>query len=388
MRSVLTVTMALMIALAGASFASPGGVASAANRYFVDETGHILADPFLTYWGHTDGMRRFGLPVTEPVTIRDRPAQYFEFGVLRARSSSKDDPQIEPMRVGSHLLAERHDPTRLAAGRRIGGDRSAPSFRSRGEPDNERVRFDEATGHTISGRILGAYDDLGGEAYLGRPLSESYVTGGMRVQWFQYGRVQWRLSDERVELAPVGFELAVARGEAIDRISRGDLARFDPTRFRRFGGDGTIPEARGPFDPVAVRIPAIGIEAKIEQVPIVAGVMEVPQDAWNVGWYPTISTPGEFTNVVVAGHRDWWSIGPVVFYNLERLNRGDKVYLLGADGAGFTYRVVDRWMIDGDTHAGEIVSDTGTETLTLITCGGAFSGGEYENRVIVRAERI
>ncbi|MGH2560553.1 MAG: sortase [Thermomicrobiales bacterium] len=388
MRAVVTMATALLIALAGASTAAPTSALSATNRYYVEDTGHILAEPFLTFWAHRDGKQRLGLPVTEPVSIRDRPAQYFEFGVLRARSTSADDPLIEAMPAGSDLLAARHDPARLVTGRRVGGDRAASNFRSRGEPENNRVHFDETTGHTISGRILGSYEDFGGAEHLGRPLSESYVAGGMRVQWFERGRLQWRLGNDRVALAPVGLELAVARGVATGRVSGDDLALYDPGRFRGYAGDGTIPRAIGPFEPVEIRIPAINIDAKIEQVPIVNGAMAVPRDAWNVGWYPTISTPGEFTNVVLAGHRDWWNIGPVVFYNLERLNPGDKVYLLAEDGAGYTYQVVERWMIDGDTPAGEVVSDTGTETLTLITCGGAFNGAEYENRVIVRAERI
>jgi LPXTG-site transpeptidase (sortase) family protein len=388
MRGVATVIVVVLIAAAGATFVLPSPAAALENRYHVEETGHVLADPFLTHWAQANGKQTLGLPVTDVVELRDRDAQYFEFGVLRARSTSARDPKIEPMAAGADLLAARHEPMRLVAGRRVGGERTASSFVARAEPTNDRIAYDESTGHTISGRILRVYKELGGMDQFGQPLSDSYVTRGMRVQWFEYGRLQWRLDDERVELGPVGLELAIARGEPTGRAERGDLATFDPSRFRGYRGDGTIPQAPGPFEPVALRIPAIEIDAAIEEVAIVGGAMGVPQDAWNVGWYPTISMPGEFTNVVLAGHRDWWNIGPVVFYNLERLNPGDKIYLLGDDGSGFTYRVVDRWLIDNDTHAGEIVSDTGAEMLTLITCGGAFNGVEYENRVIVRAERI
>lgn len=387
-RGAVAAAIAIVIAAIGGGAPHAAVAAAVENQYYVDATGHILADPFLTHWAQMEGKSTLGLPVTEPVTIRDLPAQYFERGVLRARTTSERDPQIAPITAGADLLAARHDPDRLVAGRRVGGDRTAPDFRSRPAPDNDRIRYDEATGHTISGRILGAYDDLGGEDRFGKPLSESYVARGMREQWFEYGRLQWRLSDERVEAAPVGFELAVARGEAIGRVERGDLARFDPDRFRRYVGDGTLPQAMGPFAPVAIRIPAISIDASIERVPVVEGVMEVPQEAWNVGWYPSIATPGQFTNVVMAGHKDWWNIGPVVFYNLELLNPGDKIYLIGEDGMGFTYQVARRWLVDGNTNAGEIVSDTGHETLTLITCGGSFNGAEYDSRVIVRAERI
>jgi LPXTG-site transpeptidase (sortase) family protein len=90
----------------------------------------------------------------------------------------------------------------------------------------------------------------------------------------------------------------------------------------------------------------------------------------------------------MAGHKDWWNVGPVVFWNLDKLAPGDKIYLIGKNGKGFTYVVTRAWQIDADTDAGVVVNDTGAETLTLITCGGDFDGSEYLLRQIVRAERM
>ena len=96
-------------------------------------------------------------------------------------------------------------------------------------------------------------------------------------------------------------------------------------------------------------IPAIDVDAKIESVAVTNNVMQVPLDEWNVGWYPSMSSPGEWSNVVMAGHKDWWGVGPVVFWNLDKLRSGDKIYVIGPDGSGATYEVTLSWMIDATT---------------------------------------
>ncbi len=44
--------------------------------------------------------------------------------------------------------------------------------------------------------------------------------------------------------------------------------------------------------------------------------------------------------------------------------------------------------VDASINANSLIEDTGTESLTLITCDGHFNGTEYVSRRIVRAERI
>ncbi len=82
--------------------------------------------------------------------------------------------------------------------------------------------------------------------------------------------------------------------------------------------------------------------------------MDVPKDIWSVGWYSSLAKPGDRTNVVMAGHRDWWNVGPVVFWNLDKLAKGDKIYLTGKDGTGATYVVTKSWDIDATTDAGAL----------------------------------
>lgn len=157
---------------------------------------------------------------------------------------------------------------------------------------------------------------------------------------------------------------------------------------RAYSGDGTIPEARQSFDPARISIPSIGVDANIENTPITDGVMGVPQDVWAVGWYNQLSRPGDGGNVVMAGHVDWWGIGPVVFASLSSITEGAMVYVTSPDGSGASYVVSSIRSVPWDYPAQEIVDRTGTQSITLITCAGTFNGTQYDLRLIVRADRI
>ncbi len=369
---------ALLAVIGSSTVGTAPTSAKAPSQYYVSDTGHRLGEPFLSHWADNDGLNTLGLPVTEAKPQDGRLAQYFEYGYVQATSKSKNPDKFKIPASGLELVAARHNPEFSVAGKRVGGSRTDTAFHL----------TDDGAEPTLNGRTKSYYDRHGGEARFGKAISESFVAYGMRVQWFEFGRLQWSLIDKEVKAAPVGLELATVRGLDTSAVGRGDLPKFDPKRFRTFVGDGTVPEAKGGFNPIEIDIPKIAITAAIEQVGIVEGVMQVPEDAWKVGWYESLAQPGDRTNVVMAGHKDWWGIGPVVFWNLEQLLPGDKVYLRAEDGTGSTYVVTESFQVDAGIDAREIIGDHGTETLTLITCGGTFNGAAYTSRHIVRAERI
>ena len=142
------------------------------------------------------------------------------------------------------------------------------------------------------------------------------------------------------------------------------------------------------FAPSQLKIPGIGLEAAIEQVQIVDGVMEAPEDPWKVGWYSQLSFPGQGSNVVMAGHKDWWNIGPAVFWDLTMLESGDEILLTSASGETLIYLVDDVDQLSVATPPSEYTEAAGGETLTLITCAGSFDGASYDERLIVRASLL
>ena len=410
--SVWLVVVALVLAVAptrGAGVAAADEEAGReSGRYYAQETGHTLAEPFLDHWAD-DAAAALGLPVTEAIEHGGGRTQYFANGVLSAPDG--DGLDVEPVvaiETGAELLAARHDPTALVAGRGAGGDRSAAAF----------APVDDGTATEPSASSLAAalppvpdealdaldegYEAADGDDWLGEPISRAHVRGGRAVRWYSHGRVEVALeSDAEARVAPVGWELARARGVDMDPIDRGELPLFDLTGFDIADADadaqvadtadatgGEFADASGAFTPVRLVIPDIGVDAGIEQVGIVDGVMGTPVEPMNVGWYSGLSSPGTGSNVVMAGHVDYYTVGPAVFYGLGSLGYGATISVLGPDGAGITYAVSESYVLGAGAGADGVIAPTGVETLTLITCTGAFAGGEYDSRQIVRATRI
>jgi len=91
------------------------------------------------------------------------------------------------------------------------------------------------------------------------------------------------------------------------------------------------------------------------------------------------------SNVYVAGHRlgyprtkSW-----LVFWNLNRLEPGNKVYLEDADGRRYKYVVFDKEVVEpSDTSVKKPIK--GKSIVTLQTC----TLPDYKDRLIVRAQRV
>ena len=143
--------------------------------------------------------------------------------------------------------------------------------------------------------------------------------------------------------------------------------------------------------PIAIEIDRAAVNAEIEALDVVDGRMQDPTGPWVVAWYEDLAGLGEAGNVVMAGHIDYWNVGPAVFYTVGQLVEGDEITVTGADGEVYTYQVewVRQYDAD-DAPLEEIVGGTTEEALTLITCGGTFdyTDGEYLQRTVVRAARV
>lgn len=143
--------------------------------------------------------------------------------------------------------------------------------------------------------------------------------------------------------------------------------------------------------PVAIEIANAAVNAQVEQQQIVDGVMLDPTGPWVVSWYQESSKLGEIGNILMAGHLDYWDVGPAVLYNINNLNEGDLIQVTGDDGAIYTYSVVWRENFDtANAPIQDIVGPTDEESLTIITCGGPFdyANGVYLQRTVVRAVRM
>ncbi len=141
-------------------------------------------------------------------------------------------------------------------------------------------------------------------------------------------------------------------------------------------------------DPVAVRIPSIGVDSPVlEPLALDAdGVLPAPADYALPGWYTGGPHPGQLGPAVLAGHVDGPD-GPAVFYRLGELAVGATVEVGRSDGtvATFVVDAVERYA-KADFPTSRVYGNTTDRAeIRLITCGGAFdrTTGHYVDNIVV-----
>lgn len=180
----------------------------------------------------------------------------------------------------------------------------------------------------------------------------------------------------------------------IQSTTVGEMPSAGALRPGPIGQDSPLPTAANPSDPVQITVEKAGIDAQVETLEIINGVMQNPTGPWVVAWYRQTATLGEAGNVVLAGHVDYWNVGPSVFFNLRDLVPGDVITLVGEDGRAYYYAMEWSEVFDLDalTSGGlqEVVGPTNTPSVTMITCGGEFDyvNGEYLSRMVVRGTLV
>ena len=158
---------------------------------------------------------------------------------------------------------------------------------------------------------------------------------------------------------------------------------------------------------VAMRIPALGVEAPIEAIGKVPGYdkLDVPRPR-NVGWYHIYDKPGFGTSSLYSAHKDWYPDIRGPFHSLTELEAGDHVIVVMDDGREYVYEVflqrryetgaVPMWDLVNPHQAEdpELLRPAGEEWVTLITCGGDFvqayedGSGYYVHRDVVIARLV
>jgi len=147
--------------------------------------------------------------------------------------------------------------------------------------------------------------------------------------------------------------------------------------------------------PYSFVIEKLGVDAPVVTYGLDANaVPEVPTGADAakvVVWYNFSAKPGTGSNAVFAGHVTWF--GAAVFYELTSIAQGDVIKLRGTDGTELRYTVESVYDVDpADPNSLNVMKGTDKDALTIITCDGTFTdtgdpvyGGEYANRLVVRA---
>lgn len=142
-------------------------------------------------------------------------------------------------------------------------------------------------------------------------------------------------------------------------------------------------------------IPSLGIiNARVAEVGLRAdGSVDVPHNAYMIGWYNGSTLPGNKGTALLDAHGG--DLGNGIFRTLPRIQIGADINIEMGDGRLFTYKVVDTATrpLDGENNADSYMPTAlaspqpGAASLTLITCTGEWSQVRqtYLDRFFARA---
>lgn len=160
--------------------------------------------------------------------------------------------------------------------------------------------------------------------------------------------------------------------------------------------------------PVEIKIPSIGVDAKIMQVydngpgnTLMPPPLTGPQANY-AGWWAGVPgnpqksySPGQQGPAVLVGHINSSAIGDLIFAKLTSLKINDTATVILADGQQVTFRMdrAEQEISKAEWNSGDALAAQTTQavygpssvpSLRLITCGGAFdqSTGHYVDNVI------
>jgi sortase (surface protein transpeptidase) len=146
--------------------------------------------------------------------------------------------------------------------------------------------------------------------------------------------------------------------------------------------------AANPGLPIELRIPKIGVKAKIQHVGKTTDGkrMAVPKGYRDVGWYRLGARPGNAGNAVMAGHLDN-SLGlAAVFVDLSLLAAGDEIEVTDDKGTILTFVVSSKEIYSvANAPIQKIFGSTAEAHLNLITCDGVWLKDQkmYDRRLVI-----
>jgi LPXTG-site transpeptidase (sortase) family protein len=144
--------------------------------------------------------------------------------------------------------------------------------------------------------------------------------------------------------------------------------------------------------PVHLEIPKINVNAPVIPVGVAKdGSMEAPSGPKDVGWFKSGSRPGDVGSAVIDGHYGYWKSGVgSVFDDLDKLRKGDEIYVEDDNGVTVTFVVRKILTYDPSDDASSLFnSSDGKSHLNLITCEGIWDSTQetYSNRLVIFTDK-
>jgi hypothetical protein len=141
-------------------------------------------------------------------------------------------------------------------------------------------------------------------------------------------------------------------------------------------------------EPVTIGIPRLHVSSRLEDLGVDDdGIMEVPAEPADAGWYTLGPTPGALGPAVVAGHVTWNQV-PAVFFKLAELRPQDVIQVTRTDGVVAVFEVTRVEHYPKSAFPTDLVfGPIDHAGLRLITCGGDYeqAAHRYSDNVVAFA---
>lgn len=264
-------------------------------------------------------------------------------------------------------------------------------------PQAKIAYYESATGHNVPKVFWDFLNSSGvvrvGMATADKPLLDPWVFAmGLPISdaYWANVKIQGKMQDvliQAFERRVLTYAPGLPQGWQVQMGNIG--AHYFQWRYGGKGGPAKLPSS-APAYPAYLAIPSLGVWAKVEQVGVDKdNNMDIPVDPNNVAWFKPGTIPGKPGNAAVDGHLDWYGIPRGVFYYINTLQPGDRIYVrdtLGRDRAFIvTQQSTCNWQ---NCPLQQIFGPTTDAHLNLITCAGVFDRGaqNYDKRLVVFSE--
>jgi hypothetical protein len=192
-------------------------------------------------WRSGGGALSFGNPITAEITDADgQTVQYYEYArfeywpqgdtagnaVTIGEIGREMGPPLLPRRFLALGVANTSDEIGVAKAWQPMGDAGVTQM-TLTQPS---YRFVPETRHGVWGGFRAFWEATGEAAYLGNPVSEEYIAGGVSYQVFERGKLRWR-EGEDIAMVPVGMALAERYGLPMTPAAQGNIPVYDEALF-------------------------------------------------------------------------------------------------------------------------------------------------------------
>lgn len=257
-KGVMRVPIAVFALLFVLGWLPPVRAQSIGPLYF-PATGHTLNDDvgFLSFWQAHNGEQLLGLPISETLTDTNGTLQYFERGRLQQSPNASGTAIVSAGPVAREYVAALY--------------RTFPAAPAR--PEQIGMRYFKETTHTIREPFLTFWEENGGLALFGAPISEpiwEMTNAGQRqVQYFANVRLERDAS-----MAGTLTEISVSDlGRVLAGLRDVDITPVNDPGYEHAGPSASIAADVGVLHPTAEPEPPAPPE------PIVANAPAAPKPA-------------------------------------------------------------------------------------------------------------